>query len=186
MVKMAKSAVPNIFTFTNLGCGVLSLMMTFQENFKLAAIFIILACLADRYDGRVARFLKVDGPLGKELDSLADSVSFGVAPSILAFNIFGFSHLGFIGYVIALLLPISGAYRLARFNVTEFDGQFFGIPITFAGMFMAIYCLISTFYLAGPNYVPTSGAISPIGIVTIFIMIALSYLMVCKRRFKKF
>ncbi|WP_123054786.1 CDP-diacylglycerol--serine O-phosphatidyltransferase [Clostridium sp. JN-1] len=181
MVKMARSAVPNIFTFANLGCGVLSLMMTFQENFKLAAIFIILACLADRYDGRVARFLKVDSPIGKELDSLADLVSFGVAPSILAFNIFGFSNLGFAGYLIALLLPISGAYRLARFNVTEFDGEFFGIPITFAGMFMAVYCLISAFY-STPNYIAPSG----ISIITILIMASLSYLMVSKHRVKKF
>ncbi|AYD41247.1 CDP-diacylglycerol--serine O-phosphatidyltransferase [Clostridium fermenticellae] len=181
MVKMEKSAVPNIFTFTNLGCGVLSLMMTFQENFKLAAVFIILACLADRYDGRVARFLKVASPIGKELDSLADLVSFGVAPSILAFNIFSFSNLGLVGYLIALLLPISGAYRLARFNVTEFDGQFFGIPITFAGMFMAIYCLISAFYPT-MNYAVPSG----IGIITVLIMLILSYLMVSKHRFKKF
>ncbi|MBI6873506.1 CDP-diacylglycerol--serine O-phosphatidyltransferase [Clostridium aciditolerans] len=173
MAKIARSAVPNVFTFANLGCGVMSLMMTFQENYKWAAIFILLACLADRYDGRVARFLNVSSDLGKELDSLADLVSFGVAPSILAFNVYGFSNLGLLGYLLVMLFPIAGAYRLARFNVTQFDGEFFGIPITFAGMFMALYCFITMNYLA------------PQG-VTVIILIALSYLMVCKHRFKKF
>lgn len=173
MAKIAKSAVPNVFTFANLGCGVLSLMMTFQENYKLAGIFVLLACLADRYDGRVARFLNVSSPLGKELDSLADLVSFGVAPSILTFNIYGLTNFGLLGYCLVLLLPIAGAYRLARYNVTDFDGEFYGIPITFAGMFMAIYCLITMNYLA------------PVGI-TIVLLVALSYFMVCKIRFKKF
>lgn len=173
MAKIAKSAVPNVFTFANLGCGVMSLMMSFQENYKWAAIFILLACLADRYDGRVARFLNVSSELGKELDSLADLVSFGVAPSILAFNIYNFSNLGLLGYLLVLLFPIAGAYRLARFNVTEFDGEFYGIPITFAGMFMALYCLLTINYLA-----PTG--------VTVILLALLSYLMVCKHKFKKF
>ncbi len=173
MAKIAKSAVPNVFTFANLGCGVMSLMMTFQENYKWAGIFILLACLADRYDGRVARLLNVSSELGKELDSLADLVSFGVAPSILAFNLYGLTNFGLLGYSLVLLLPIAGAYRLARFNVTQFDGEFYGIPITFAGMFMAIYCLITMNFLA------------PVG-VTVVLLIALSYFMVCKHRFKKF
>ena len=173
MAKIAKSAVPNAFTFANLGCGVMSLMMSFQENYKWAALFILLACLADRYDGRVARYLNVSSELGKELDSLADLVSFGVAPSILAFNVYGFSHLGLLGYLLVLIFPISGAYRLARFNVTQFDGEFYGIPITFAGMFMALYCLVTMNYLA------------PLG-VTVILVIVLSYFMVCKHRFKKF
>ena len=173
MAKIARSAIPNTFTFANLGCGIMSLMMSFQENYKWAAIFILLACLADRYDGRVARFLNVSSELGKELDSLADLVSFGVAPSILAFNVYGFSSLGLLGYLLVLLFPIAGAYRLARFNVTQFDGEFYGIPITFAGMFMSLYCLVTINYLA------------PLG-VTVILLVALSYLMVCKHRFKKF
>ncbi len=173
MAKIARSAVPNVFTFANLGCGVMSLMMTFQENYKWAAIFILLACLADRYDGRVARMLNVSSELGKELDSLADLVSFGVAPAILAFNIYSFASLGIAGYLLAILFPIAGAYRLARFNVTDFDGEFYGIPITFAGMFMALYCFVTM------NYLVPQG-------VNAIIMIALAYLMVCKHRFKKF
>ena len=106
---MAKNAVPNIFTLGNLSCGILSLMMTFQGEYKAASLFILLAGLMDRYDGRVARFLNVSSELGKELDSLADLVSFGVAPSILVFNIYNFSQLGLIGYLLVLLFPLSGA-----------------------------------------------------------------------------
>jgi CDP-diacylglycerol--serine O-phosphatidyltransferase len=173
MAIIAKSAVPNTFTFANLGFGVLSLMMSFQGNYLWAGLFILLACLADRYDGRIARYLNVSSELGKELDSLADLVSFGVAPSILAYNVYGFIHLGILGYILVLFLPIAGAYRLARFNVTKFDGEFYGIPITFAGMFMALYCLATIKFPA------------PL-VITIGLLPVLSYLMVCTHRFKKF
>lgn len=173
MAIIDKSAIPNSLTFANLGFGVMSVMMSSQENYKWAGIFILLACLADRYDGTVARYLNVSSQFGKELDSLADLVSFGVAPSILVFHIYGFLHLGSLGYVLMLLFPLAGAYRLARFNATQFDGAFYGIPITFAGMLMALYCLFTMNYLA------------PLG-VTVLLLIVLSYLMACKHRFKKF
>lgn len=173
MASINKSAIPNSLTLANLGCGIMSIMMLFQVNYIWSAIFILLACIADRYDGVVARQLNVSSELGKELDSLADLVSFGVAPSILAFNLYGFSELGIWGYLLVLLFPMSGAYRLARFNVAEFDGEFYGIPITFAGMFMALYCLATINYLV------------PFG-VTVILIIVLSYLMVCEHKFKKF
>ncbi|WP_027623720.1 CDP-diacylglycerol--serine O-phosphatidyltransferase [Clostridium lundense] len=169
---MAKNAVPNIFTLGNLACGVLSLMMTFQGEYRNACFFILLAGLMDRYDGRVARYLNVSSELGKELDSLADLVSFGVAPSILVFNIFNFSELGLLGYLLVLLFPLSGAYRLARYNVTSFDGIFTGIPITAAGMFMALYSLLTMNRINNP-------------VLTIILVVICSYLMVSKLRFKK-
>ena len=67
---MRKSCIPNIFTFINLSCGVFSLLSTFEKQYVLASIFILIAGLVDRYDGRVARFLQVSSDLGKELDSL--------------------------------------------------------------------------------------------------------------------
>lgn len=169
---MAKNAVPNIFTLGNLACGILSLMMTFEGEYRNACLFILLAGLMDRYDGRVARYLKVSSELGKELDSLADLVSFGVAPSILVFNIFNFSELGLIGYLLVLLFPLSGAYRLARYNITSFDGIFTGVPITAAGMFMALYSLLTMNRTTNP-------------VLTIVLVIMFSYLMVSKVRFKK-
>jgi CDP-diacylglycerol--serine O-phosphatidyltransferase len=177
---MAKNAVPNIFTFSNLACGVLSILMTFDASsqnvsaYKWACLFILLAALIDRYDGRVARFLNVSSEMGKELDSLADLVSFGVAPSILAYNLYNFSSFGPIGYVLVLLFPIAGAYRLARYNTTAFDGNFMGIPITAAGVLLAFYSLIISTMNSNPNVA-----------ITIILIVMLSYLMVCKLRFKK-
>ena len=110
---MRKSCVPNIFTFINLSFGILSIIETHNGNYRLASIFIIAAALVDRYDGRIARFLQVSSDLGKELDSLADLVSFGVAPSILVFLLFdlnSYGPFGIIGIIILLLFPICGAY----------------------------------------------------------------------------
>lgn len=172
---MKKSCIPNIFTFINLSCGVLSLLSVFDERYLQAAIFIILAALVDRYDGRVARYLNVSSELGKELDSLADLVSFGVAPSILIFVLFDFSQLGpkgILGYAILLAFPICGAFRLARYNVSTFDGNFRGIPITIAGCFMAVYAIISL-YVKLPV------------LLTVILMIIGSYLMVSNIKLKK-
>jgi CDP-diacylglycerol--serine O-phosphatidyltransferase len=170
MAKM--SAIPNMFTFANLACGVLSLLMTFNANYKWACLFIIIAGLIDRYDGRVARFLQVSSDIGKELDSLADLVSFGVAPSILIFNLYNYTNLGIIGYLLVLIFPISGAYRLARYNATPFNDVFMGIPITIAGSFLALYSLITIEYNANPA-------------LSIIFVVLLSYLMISKVRFKK-
>lgn len=169
---MRKNALPNLFTFGNLCCGILSLMMTFQGNYKNACLFILLAGLMDRYDGRVARYLQVSSDLGKELDSLADLVSFGVAPSILVFNMHNFSALGLLGYLLVLVFPLAGAYRLARYNTTAFDGAFTGIPITAAGMFMALYSLLTMDRIMSP-------------VLTITLVVIFSYLMVSKLKFKK-
>ncbi|OFI05085.1 CDP-diacylglycerol--glycerol-3-phosphate 3-phosphatidyltransferase [Clostridium acetireducens DSM 10703] len=170
----AKQAIPNIFTLTNLSCGVISLLMTFQANYLLAAIFILLACLADRYDGRVARYLQVSSELGKELDSLADLVSFGVAPSLLMFNIYNYSNLGIIGYLLVLLLPIAGAYRLARYNSTEFDGIFKGVPITMSGAVLAVFSIL------------TRNNPENFFVLSIILVFSFSYLMVSNIKLKKF
>ncbi|WP_252227137.1 CDP-alcohol phosphatidyltransferase family protein, partial [Clostridium sp. ZBS2] len=101
---MRKSCIPNIFTFINLSCGVLSILSVMYDRIDLASIFILIAGLVDRYDGRVARFLNVSSDLGKELDSLADLVSFGVAPSILIYILFEFTNLGPKGSIGLILL----------------------------------------------------------------------------------
>ena len=169
---MKKCSIPNILTFGNLIFGLLSLVMTFEGNYMLSVIFILLAGLMDRYDGQVARMLKVSSELGKELDSLADLVSFGVAPSMLIFILYDFISLGYLGYVCFLVFPVAGAYRLARYNSTTFDNVYTGIPITMAGMLVALYALLN---LNSPNNFP----------LTIIILIALSYLMISKFQIKK-
>lgn len=172
---MRKSCIPNVFTFINLSCGVVSILSAMDEKYAMAGVFILLAGLVDRYDGRIARFLNVSSDLGKELDSLADLVSFGVAPSILVyilFNLESFGPNGLLGFAVLLLFPICGAYRLARFNTAAFDGVFTGVPITIVGCFMAIFSLLNlkvttSIYLA------------------VFLMIIGSYLMVSKIQLKK-
>ena len=173
---MRKSCIPNIFTFINLTCGILSIISVINSNYFLSCIFILCAGLVDRYDGKVARFLNVSSDLGKELDSLADLVSFGVAPSILTYFSFNFNTLGpkgIIGLILLLLFPICGAFRLARYNTVEFDGCFTGIPITVAGCFMAVYNLFT--------YNKNITFIFP----ALFMIIG-SYLMISKLKFKKF
>ena len=169
---MKKSSVPNILTFGNLVFGLLSILMTFQANYKLSAIFILLAGVMDRYDGQLARFLQVSCDLGKELDSLADLISFGVAPSILIFNLYNLISLGYLGYICFLVFPVAGAYRLARYNSSKFDNVYTGIPITLAGMLIALYALLT---LNSPRTFP----------LTIIIVFILSYLMVSKFQIKK-
>lgn len=178
---MAKNAVPNIFTFSNLAFGILSLLMTFQasfepikhSNYTWACIFIMLAAVVDRYDGRIARFLNVSSDLGKELDSLADLVSFGVAPSILLFSLYDFKNLGPVGYLLALVLPIAGAYRLARYNTTTFNNVFTGVPITVAGLFIAAFALVTIKH--------TENML----LLSILLILLLSYLMVSRLKIKK-
>ena len=172
---MKKSCLPNIFTFINLGCGVLSLLETHRGNYVMASIFILIAGLVDRYDGRIARYLQVSSELGKEWDSLADLVSFGVAPSLLLYICFNLNNLdpyGILGLVLLISLPICGAFRLARYNISTFDGVFTGVPITIVGCFLALFTLIS-YYVIPPVF------------FVVILMILGSYLMIIKFHLKK-
>lgn len=172
---MKKSFIPNIFTFTNLSCGIISILNTFDRNYIFSCLFILFAGIVDRYDGRIARKLDVTSEIGKELDSLADLVSFGVAPSLLMFIIYNFSSpglLGIIGFISLLILPICGAYRLAKYNISTFDGVYTGVPITVVGCFMALFVLC------------TMDKNISVWIPIILVFIG-SYLMVSKLKLKK-
>lgn len=171
--EIPKSFLPNLFTLSNLTLGVLSLLMTFNGKYALASIFILCAALIDRYDGRVARSLGVSSEIGKELDSLADLVSFGVAPSMLICLIYKLTSLNIIGYILVVIFPVSGAYRLARYNTIKFENVFSGIPITIAGSVLSLYALIT--YKSANNLA-----------ITVIIILSLSYLMISKLKFKKF
>ena len=139
---MNKSIFPNMLTGANLGFGVLSITFAAQGEPMYAAICILLSLVADGFDGRVARALGVEGPMGRELDSLADIVGFGVAPAFMLYmkELYG---LGWYAYVPLLFFAILGAFRLARFNImTEsIHGYFQGLPIPAAGCLAAAYVL---------------------------------------------
>ncbi|MFE7062752.1 CDP-diacylglycerol--serine O-phosphatidyltransferase [Sutcliffiella sp. NPDC057660] len=165
--------IPNMFTLGNLFCGFLSVGFAANAQYSNAAILILIGMMLDSMDGRLARMLKADSNLGKELDSLADVVTFGVAPSFLVYYTY-FYQFGLLGLAIAGLFPLFGAYRLARFNVspTNSSGKYFtGVPITAAGGIMALLTLFG-------NYIPQ--------IVTTVIFTALCFLMVSRLKIPSF
>lgn len=182
-----KSNLPNAITLTNMSLGVIAILLAVRDgdndiqNVNLlmsASLLVLVAALTDRLDGKVARAFGVSSELGKELDSLSDLISFGVAPIIIAWKVC-FIQLGVVGYLISLIFPMAGAYRLARFNCTKFDNFFRGIPITIAGALLAIINLFNsltaqTYKLGKTNL-----------FFTTIMVLALSYFMVCNIKVKK-
>mgnify|MGYP003218111640 CR=1 FL=1 len=165
--------IPNSISALSLTFGVLSIFDTFEGNFSRAAIFIILAVIADSMDGRAARFLGVGGgEFGKELDSLCDLGSFGVAPAILIYQ-YGMTDLGLLGKLIASIFTICGAMRLARFNVNvgEIKGYFQGMPIPAGACVLATYVLsgysFSTYFVA--MFLPPVIVAAAVGIYLLYV-----------------
>ena len=143
VIKMIKSSIPNLFTMFNLFFGFLSIMFSAQGDYKNAAILILIGMMLDSMDGRIARMLNVVSDFGKELDSLADIVTFGVAPAMMVYYAY-FAEFGWFGMAIAGLFPLFGAYRLARFNInaTRTATKYFtGVPITAAGGLLTLLTL---------------------------------------------
>jgi len=164
--------IPNLFTLLNLFFGCLAILVTVQtgltvsidptgqqtveipEKIYWASIFIGIAAVVDFLDGFVARALKASSEMGKQLDSLADVVSFGVAPGMIVFEFLRRSFAGqengldinLIWIIPAFIIPCAGAYRLARFNIdTSQSTGFKGVPIPAAGLLIASFPLIYWF-----------------------------------------
>ncbi|AGA69548.1 CDP-diacylglycerol--serine O-phosphatidyltransferase [Desulfitobacterium dichloroeliminans LMG P-21439] len=133
--------IPSLFTLGNLFFGFLAIIWTMNGNYQVASGLIILSVLMDSMDGKVARKLSVSTDFGRELDSLCDVVSFGVAPAILTYKVLLEGHMGFWGVLLAAAFALCGAVRLARFNVLNITTHFVGVPITFAGGLMALLVL---------------------------------------------
>jgi CDP-diacylglycerol--serine O-phosphatidyltransferase len=123
--------LPSLLTTGNLFCGFFAMLLTTQGRYTEASLAIFVAMIMDTLDGRVARLMKATSQFGVEYDSLADVVSFGVAPAFLLYA-FALSELGRPAWFAAFLFMICGALRLARFNVFTgaTDKRFFvGLPI---------------------------------------------------------
>lgn len=178
MKNKIKHSLPNLLTFINLSLGIIALLFAIKDELIQASLLVMVAALTDRFDGKVARMLDSTSELGKELDSLSDLISFGVAPIIIAWKI-SFLHFGIFGYLLAVIFPIAGAYRLARFNVTTFNNVFCGVPITIAGAFLSIVNLYNCFAIVRSKYNSINSVICAI------IIVLLSYLMVSKIQIKK-
>ena len=164
-----KRHIPNLFTLMNLFFGCCAIVATFQsgtmatmdesgamlieipEQIYFASLFIALSAVMDFFDGFVARWLKVNSELGMQLDSLADVVSFGVAPSFIVFQFLRLSlasdanalnHSSLL-MAPAFVIALAGAYRLAKFNLdTEQAHYFKGVPIPMIGILTAAFPLI--------------------------------------------
>lgn len=137
--------IPNAMTCGNLLCGCIGIIMTMRGHLDTAAWLVGLALILDFGDGFVARLVNVSGPFGKELDSLADVVTFGVLPATIVFQYGWFQGLGPISYG-AFLIAVLSALRLARFNIdTRQSDQFIGLPTPANTMLIAALPLMEQY-----------------------------------------
>jgi CDP-diacylglycerol--serine O-phosphatidyltransferase len=168
---MFAKSLPSIFTIANLFLGIIAILLVFDNRPDLAAMMVIIAMVTDGLDGRVARALNVQSEFGKELDSLSDVISFGVAPAFIMYVV-AFQEMGAAGWIITAIFPICGALRLARFNVVAgTPGYFIGLPIPAAG---GVLSTLALFHADVFTYVL---ALS---------MLLLSFLMVSNMRYPSF
>jgi CDP-diacylglycerol--serine O-phosphatidyltransferase len=136
--------LPTLFTVGNLFCGYSSVVHSSAGKLETAALMIVLAAVLDGLDGRIARLTGTTSPFGIEFDSLADIVSFGIAPALLAYH-WGLGP-GRIGWSLAFLYVVCAAMRLARFNIqtAATDKRWFvGLPSPMAGSVLA--CIVFAF-----------------------------------------
>lgn len=124
-----KKHIPNIITLCNQMCGIIAAISAYEYDFRMALLFVVLGALFDFCDGASARFLKVQSPMGKELDSLADIITFGLVPGIVAFRLLTplasvWLYIPYLGFLITLF----SALRLAKFNIdTRQTTSFLGL-----------------------------------------------------------
>lgn len=134
-----KKHIPNTITCLNLISGCIATYWAFQGNYELALLFIVAGAVFDFFDGMAARLLGVSSPIGKELDSLADVVTFGVAPSAMVFSFLSsfHIHLPFVPFL-AFVIAAFSALRLAKFNLDERQTMgFIGLPTPANALFWA-------------------------------------------------
>ncbi len=143
-MQIIKKIVPSLCTLANMIFGLIALIYIINGHYDWAAVFIVMGMLFDGFDGRLAMLLDVSSEFGKQLDSLSDLVTFGVAPAMLAYTSSLYQLGGIWGILATLPFPLMGALRLARFNVlTSGAGFFVGVPITLAGGLLALFLLYS-------------------------------------------
>lgn len=159
MADQIKQWIPNALTLGNLVCGCIAIQYAYLQDFNMAAYFVLGGAVLDFFDGFVARLLKVNSELGKQLDSLADVVTFGVAPGMVVFNYFAYLHnfqqmngwvpgepsmvdaIPYTAALVAFAIPVFSAVRLAIFNLDKTQSDSFkGVPTPASGLFFVFYC----------------------------------------------
>ena len=157
--KNTRVILPNILTLIGVCIGLSSIKFAFDGKFELSIIAVIIAGIIDGLDGRIARLIKGTSKVGKELDSLTDVISFGVAPAFIMY-FWALSEIGRLGWLISLIYVVCVALRLARFNVSSEaesswrDNFFEGIPSPAGGILvlMPLVLSFSEFKYLNENY----------------------------------
>lgn len=168
--------IPNSITCLNLISGSISIIYAFNGDFSSAFIMMLMAAVMDFFDGFAARLLKAYSEIGKELDSLADVISFGLAPSLILFNYLSYSEtLPLWAIYIPLLIAPFSALRLAKFNLdTRQTSSFIGLPTPANGLFIGALISYAAGHNEGLNYALQNSWTLPI------ISVALSFALVCE------
>ncbi len=152
-MKIRLFTIPNMLTLANLVCGALAIIAIVEQNdYKSAFLFVILAAVFDFFDGFAARMLKQSSPLGGELDSLSDVVSFGLAPAFVMMALFTDSQQliecdvwSKYGYYLPLIIALFSSLRLAKFNIDEEQScEFIGLPTPACALFCVSLGLLYT------------------------------------------
>ncbi len=163
--------LPNTCTAANLFFGMCSILSTYEGDFFYGSIFILFALVADGWDGRIARAFGVASEFGKEMDSLCDLGSFGIAPAFLAY-VFCLHNFGTFGQVAAIIFAMCGMWRLARFNVSTgvVHGYFMGLAIPAGGCIVATTTML---FIAMNIHPENFGMVYPITIIIVaYLMIS--------------
>ena len=171
--------IPNIVTCCNLLSGCVASVMAFQSNYEAAILFIILGAVFDFFDGMLARLLDVSGPLGKELDSLADDITFGFAPSAIVFSLF--KEVEYPAYIqpvedyfpyTAFIIAAFSALRLGKFNIDpRQSSSFIGLPTPANALFWSSLVVGGHSFLVSESF----------NALYLFILVALmSYLLIAE------
>ncbi len=171
--------LPNLFTSLNLFCGFFAVILSIEGNFRLAASVIVIAGLCDGLDGKIARATRTTSKFGVEFDSLADLISFGIAPALM-FYLWAMTPLGRLGWLAGFLFTICGALRLARFNTQSgtVSSEFFvGLPIPAGAGMLATTVLFCDRLLLTESIPP---------ILFLLPVYGLSFLMVSTIRYRSF
>ena len=157
--KKTRVILPNMFTLVGVCIGLSSIKFAFDEKFTLSIIAIIVSAIIDGLDGRIARLIQGTSKVGKELDSLTDVISFGVAPAFIMY-FWKLNELGRVGWLICLIYVVCVALRLARFNVNSGqepswkDNFFEGVPSPAGGVLvlMPLIYSLSDIQMLNINY----------------------------------
>ncbi len=175
--KRTRYILPNVLTLAGVCLGISSIKFSLDSNFKLAVIFILLAAILDALDGRIARMIKGTSDFGKELDSLTDFVSFGIAPAFIIY-FWELKDYGKIGWAITLIYSVCCVLRLARFNLTRIgendvwkQNYFEGVPSP-VGAILVLTPLIFSLSDFNLNY--------SINYLTPYLMVLVSILLISK------